>query len=185
MYLDPIDTRMVVQSLNITTKYLEWSLEKVGTASLTTRHVDIVSEMDRISLLESMGYMSQYVKPSIFEGRYVAQLIYKPEAISHLYRFDGNMRPLKLINRGLYSFEGRSLIIDPSAIDGEAAFTIRYSHHPEFYVIDVTREIRDSKVAGYRGMEDNTRFPMSAVMRRCHLVISSQNYWNPLGSNEH
>jgi hypothetical protein len=55
------------------------------------------------------------------------------------------------------------------------SLTIRYVHAPQYYVLDMGREVMNSFVQ-IRGEESNVSLPVSAVGRRSHYILDAEKF---------
>lgn len=177
VFINPVKTRMVVQSMNLSSKYGNWALERIGMANITTRYVDIVSDMDRITLTDSVSKFSQIVRPTISHNKLFAFLNYNVISILDVFLFKNDGSPLKLLSSSQYSHDGNKIIITDKKLYTEGmTVSVRYTHNIQYFIIDIIREMRESSVKNESNKETITKLPLSAVGRRCHYVLNPDNF---------
>ena len=182
-FVNKIETRMILSSMNIDTKYKEWSNERIGTAAITARDVDRISYMDKITLADSMSEFSQILHPQIIEinsfDKLVAFTFYDIEEIEAVFLFEGAGQKLKLLkNITDYTYQYNRIVLDDqySSLDNPT-ISVRYKHKPQFLVIDIPRDIMNSPIVNKEtGRLEEVALPLHAIGRRSHYVIDQENY---------
>lgn len=182
--VERVKTKMVLQSMNMDTRYKDWSVEKIGTASITCRYEDFISHGDRINILGIDAIHNQIIYPVIYPAlpapgaSYFSFLIYSPTKVEGVYRFNSASTKLVLISSTLYSIDENKIVFSPTLNSlVNPVFNIRYRHLPQFTVIDIGREVMLSPTeTEYREDLGPDRFPIHAIGRRSHLVIDKYNY---------
>lgn len=175
VFINPVKTKMVIQSMNISTKYAQWSVEKVGIAQITTRSVDNVGDMDRITLDESISKMSQIVRPKLYKGKLFAFTHYPIIKIIDVFVFKADDKKLVRLKMDQYSSERNKLILNKNLFEDDLSVTIRYQHPVQYYIVDIAREVRETHILDL-SKENLTKLPVSAVGRRCHHVLRPEEY---------
>ena len=176
VYLDRYDTRMLVHSINVNTKYKEWSEEKIGTASVTALARDYFSFMDRITIKDSMAIQSEIAFVKNTSTQSYIFTIYDPLSIDYMFIYAGDTVKLtKLVLNTDYTID-RNKIIFTSIYQDDIAVSIRYKCNLQYHVIDVPHDVRNSPVTGNTGSLENTLFPVQAIVRRSHYVIDALNF---------
>lgn len=180
VFLNKVKTRMLVHSMNLQTKYKEWSREILGTASITARDVDKLSYMDRITLLNTDTLHSQIIHPAIYQNKYFAYLDYPLIKVESVFMFIDPDRPLvKLeenvdfnINSSVFSLNYSKYYQKPNI-----TISISYHHSVAFHIIDLTRDILTMEIRNdISGIKEWKDLPIAAVGRKAHLVLGLDNY---------
>ena len=184
LYINRTLTRMVIQSMNVTTKLKEWSEERTGTANITARDVDRLSFMDRVTLLDSESEHSQVVflhKQPDTDFLYGTTRYDIVEEYS-VFLFDTVSTPLIKLEKGVDYTVDRNQIKLLAIEDGDIenpSISIRYTHRAEYTVLDLPRDVMVSTI---KDECDNTlkdvQFPLSAVARKTHYMLDRHDYEN-------
>ncbi len=176
LFINPVKTRMAIQSINLSTKTKEWSMEKTGTAAITTRNSELLGDMDKITLTASVSKISQVVIPVIFEKKWFAFVNYNIINIIEVFMFISDVKPLKKLDTKDYSVDGNKVILNMKLFKEDAVITVRYTHNVQYYVIDITRDVRQTMIDKGRGKEEVASLPVSGIGRRCHYVIKPDDF---------
>lgn len=183
IFVNKIQTRMIITSINVDTKYKEWSKERVGSVAVTARDVDRLSFMDRITLIDGQSEFSQVLHPQIIQVDLIDKLVgftfYDIEQIEAVFLFQGNTTKLKLLeNITDYTYQYNRIVLNEQYNDVDnPTVTIRYKYKPEFLVIDIPRDIMNSPVINKQtGYIEEQTFPIHAMAQRAHYVIDQENY---------
>lgn len=176
LYINRHKTRMVIQSMNIDTKYKEWSEERLGSARITARDVDQLAFMDRLTLINAEAVYSQVLHPKKDPGNtyFYSTTRYNIKRVKDIFLFKGvGVALQKLEEVTDYTIIRNQIRLNVS-FSNEVAPTIttRYIHEPEFTILDLSRDIMYSTirdVCSTTGKRD-VAFPISAVARRSHYM---------------
>jgi len=174
-----IKTKMVIQSINLDTKYREWSEERLGTIKITALSVDRLAFMDRITLLDAESTHNQVLFPKVFNNKLFTFTIYDINKITDLFFFIADDKPLRRLEEITdFTIGERNQIIFNDKFKKYENFTIsvRYTHAPQFHVLEITREIMRSDIEGLNKQTVLANFPVAAIGRRSHFVITQDNF---------
>ena len=177
VYINRYKTRMVIQSMNIDTKFKEWSEERVGQARITARDEENLTFMDRITVIGAETTTSQVLFPRVFDGEVKIKTTYSVSVVDEMYAFESNGTPLKKLyeNTDYTIVDNIITLSDTYSTWEDFTISIRYRHEPSFHVIDMVRETMNTIISTSTG-EKKTVMPISAVARRSHYVLDEQNY---------
>lgn len=175
VFMNPVGTKMIIQSMNLTTKTSQWSLDKIGMANITTRSIDILGDMDRVTLQKSVSKISQVVRPKLFGDTLFSFVNYPISNVIDVFLFQKDKSKLVKLDNKQYHADANKIIIDKSLYSDSMSVSIRYNHKIQYFIVDVTREVRDSKLLA-NGSDDVSKFPSSVIGRRCHFIIKPENY---------
>jgi len=178
-YINPTRTRAILHSMNLNTRFKEWSEESMGTVSISTRDVDEITFMDKLTLTEGLIPFSQVVYPVSFKGVLFAFTIYDIQEIRDVFIFEASDQKLtKLAVTEDFTFERNKLILNKKFSSYKSlCISVKYIHRPQYHVIDLNRELMRSDVTvESTGLLKNTPFPISAIGRRSHYILDAQNY---------
>ncbi len=186
IFINPKETRMVLSSMNLNTKYQSWSKENVGTASITALSEDETSFMDRISVVDGIAIFNETLFLKTFGSTYYWATIYDIKEILHLALFinvDTVLKPLKYgidftYVKNVITFLTASDYIRPLLPEQDISIVIRYKHSPQFHIIDIPRETIQSFITIMGEGEQKINLPIHAVGRRSHYVLDRQNFDN-------
>lgn len=179
--IERIKTKMFLQGMNLDTKMKEWSEEKIGTVKITTLEQDHISFMDRIIMLEGNSTYNEVIYPVKDNGIMFAPSIYPIKSIDRAMLFKSDKTKLKPLQENIdFTIKDSYLTLteEYSQIDN-LSISIRYTHLPQFHVIDLTRDIMiaDTTEHGIKG-KNKVFYPIAGIGRRSHFVLDKQNYNN-------
>lgn len=176
VFINRYKTKMVIQSMNVDTKFKEWSEEKLGNARITARDEEKLGFMDRITLIGSETTTSQVIFPKIISGGLKGKLIYNPISIDEIFCFVSDKDKLyKMEVNTDYTISNNVLTFDNKFTSwNDFTVTVRYRHEPSYHVIDLVREVMNT-VIKQGGQDKRVVMPISAVARKAHYVIDEQN----------
>lgn len=177
VYLNRHKTRMIVQAMNTSTKFKEWSEELIGSVRITARDEENISFMDRITMIGAEVITSQVLHPTEFNGEVRGKVIYDIKEIYEIFTFTSDDQPLKKLEENIdYTIGGNVLTFNTSYSSWENfTVSVRYAHEPTYHIIDMVRESMTTKVK-IGGQEKAVVMPVSAVGRKSHYVLDEQNY---------
>lgn len=192
LFVNASQTKIVLSAMNLNTKFLAWTEQNIGTASVTALSKDETSFMDRITVKDGIAIFSQVLFMKQFDDtssivNYFTT-IYNIKEIIYIALFRGTQQELLPLIYGTdftYSenkilFLTASDYIDTDLEEQDISIVVRYKHAPQFHIIDIPRETIQSFVnIGGEG-EKKIDLPIHAIARRSHYVLDSKNY---LGDN--
>jgi len=183
--VERVETRMVLQSMNLDTRYKEWSEEKLGMVKISALEKDILSHMDRIIARRGVTISNEVLHPKLFKGNFFAPTIYQIIEPLKIFLFQGPKEKLKPLTQEtdftfgkeedkiIFSDEIRRLHDQKR----QSVISIRYLHRPQFHVIDLVRDLMNSDIDSLETkLNINVPFPIHAVGRRSHYVLDKQNF---------
>lgn len=175
---NPKVTRMVLQGMNINTRYREWSQEMAGTVAITSRNVDKLEFMGRVTVKDSDSIYSQVLHPWSNNGELFAFTVYDIKDIYEVFLFQAADQPLIKLNPDNYSYERNKLILNASYAEiDELSVSIRYKHWTEYHIMDILKETRRSYIsdASTKGKQQSAMFPFNGIAKRSHYVLDPLN----------
>ena len=175
VYINPLQTKMVVQSINFKEKrFVDWSEETDGTVNITTRNDVRVGHMDRITILDSNSLYSQMVHLERYGNDLFGYLSYDPKSVLEAYVFEGQNKALQKLNDDEFSIDGNAVKLLNKNIGIESTdgigLTIRYLHEVQYLVVSNIHDIRNTKIRE-GGKVVGKRLPVSAIAKRLHNVM--------------
>jgi len=186
IFFNPTQTKMVIHSMNLNTKYKEWSQENIGTASISSLAETETSFMDRITVIDGEAIFSEVLFLKQYNSTYYWNTIYDIKEISFLGLFVGVEQILKTLVYGAdftytknkITFLTADDYIDPLATEQDISISIRYKHSPQLHIIDSPRETIQTFInIGGEG-EEVVSLPVHSIGRRSHYVLDRQNFDN-------
>lgn len=182
-FINPVQTKGIIQSINRNTRYQQWSAESIGNASITINNDDTLAFMDRVTMIDSEIFFSQILFPKQYKEVFFTYTTYDIVEISDVFLFLSDQDSLQLLKKGDdYNFSGNKLIVnDKYSAIANCTVSVRYKHRPQFHVIDLVRELRRSNIISkVSGKQQQISLPISAVIRRAHNVMNQQDYTGDL-----
>lgn len=174
-------TAGVIQALNRKTKFQNWTEDDKGTASLTVRAIDRLAFMDRITLLSVTSIYSENLKFKKYRDKLYAYTIYYPLLITEAYLFQGEDKMLKPLKLNIdYTIDENKLILNNnySNLNLEVlSISVRYTHYPQYNVIDIPREIIVNKQKNCAEDDVQADLPLNVVIRKAHYVLDAPNLY--------
>lgn len=172
-FINPRETRMVLQHMDAVQKYAGWSEELRGTVSITANADEALCYMDRITNLKGISrhqevLIARQVNSTVFS--YAAYGILKVEYIAKFVA--ATQKYVRLTEGTDYTFSGRSIIW--LTLPKDTTITIRYTHHPTFHIIEMKRDTMET----YRMTESGEKLqhmPDSIYARRAHYALDAEN----------
>ena len=174
VFLNKIKTRMLLHSMNLNTKFKEWSEEKVGTTSITCMDRDKISFMDKITLEDSISIHTEVLYPVMYQDVLFSYTTYKVKEIIALFMFVESDEKLKKLETPADFVADENIITFNEKYINRKDFrvSVMYNHYVSFYVIDVVRDMMNVfYIDELTGKEQNQQMPIHGVGRRLHYVI--------------
>lgn len=182
LWINPVQTKMVMQSMNVNPKYQEYGESLLGTVNISAREVDRLSKMDEITIQNAETESTQVLWLEYNETDEVYYTYTTNEIIETYYVafFEGTTNPLrKLEPETDYQIEGRKITFQPAFIDSintnDASIAIRYTHRPKYYIWEIGRDVMNSTVLT-DGSEKTINLPVNAIGMKADLVKDLENY---------
>lgn len=180
VFLDKIKTRMLLHSMNIETRYKEWSEEKMGTVSVSCRDVDQISFMDRITMIDSDSIHSQIIYPQYYKKQLFAYTSYLISETLDVFLFEDIDKKLKKLKIGDdFTYSGHVFFLNEKYYKSDFTLrvAIRYRHSIAYHVIDMTRDVRNLFVVNQsNGREESVRFPLHGIAKRAHYILDADRF---------
>lgn len=175
VFINPKQIKAVAQSINKDTKYKDWSVELLGTISLTVKSCFHLNYMDKITLLGATAPQSENLLVKDFSGQKYVNTIYGIKSIIDIFKFVDESQPLQLLTKGKdYSFEGNKILFN--GLQTGESISVSYVHNVQYNVLDLPHDIRQTIVLDSKSREQTLLLPISAVARRTHNVLDAPNF---------
>jgi hypothetical protein len=182
LYINRINTRMVVQSMSLNPKYENWGVYGAEISSVTALPEERLSYMDKITVLNAVSEHSEVLHPLKYDEEDDFLYAYSVYPIIDVYFLgifeDSNSKLIKLDAVEFSISDGNKIKIDSSLFpEGvEPRFTIRYSHNPAYYVMEMVRETMLATLNLGRGFQSQVEMPVHARAKRIDLFKDIENY---------
>lgn len=174
LWINPTQTRMVVQSANRDTKFKDWSEENMGRISITAMSREKMTMMDRITILNGKSIITEvpYARKTA-KNIFRARLIYPPIEVYDVFVFVGDKVPLLRLTAEQYQVTNTAVEITDNQINSKYAdslsLSIRYEHRPTYIVADLDREnIQQNEIDRNDERDEVKDFPLHAQGKRYH-----------------
>lgn len=200
VFINKTETRLLMHSMNMSTKYKDWTEENMGTVAVTAGESDRLSYMDRITLLDAISVSNQILHPKKINGFLRATLAYDVKEIEEAFMFLSADEPLKRLERVTdYEVLKNKIIFSQAITDYydtlgydergekiEVTIVLKYAHSPQFHVIDLVRETITVLNTNDKGKEEAQQMPINAVARRTnHFRIDESPFNEELFDNSY
>jgi len=176
VFINPMQIKVVAQSINKDTKYKEWSQERLGTASFTVRPEYHLSFMDKLTLLNSSTRSCENRIVYYQDNKFLINVVYPIDSVIEIFKFVSPFEPLVLIDASNYTIQGRFVSFSNNVVKQGDSLTISYDHKVQYHILDLNHDVRNTILLDDKSREEGLLLPVSAVGRRVDLVIDAQNY---------
>jgi hypothetical protein len=177
IFVNPTRTRMIIIGMSNDKKYNPEGRYDLGAAKITADEKDKLSFMDRITVSNATTDHTEVLYPTLTDDTSTLFVYtkYNIKSITFLGLFEGdNVKLKKLEEITDYTFENNIIkfnssynsLISPSV-------SIRYTHAPQYHVIDIDRDSMRSKI---NNGNEEIILPTHAMGVRAHLVKDAENY---------
>lgn len=184
VYVNPIETKALITSINRDTKYKDWNPEFIGTAAFTFMNVNRVSIGDRITLLERESIHSEVVeiRNILDDGDnpiYFSFLTYKPKVIDSVFFFvDINSNLVKVRDGDFGIGNSNPYVITYKNISSNGLASVTYQHSMVYHVLDIPHDFRISKHYDDNGKRSTVEMPVQAIARKKQFMFSEPTNFN-------
>jgi hypothetical protein len=171
---------VLISGMNAGRKQLAWSEQLVGTSSITVHSGERITVGDRIVNLSAEGEYTERLpkaQPGP-DGGLVLYPTYAPLRVRHLLAFISPRQALRTLRYelGHYALDeatGAVRILPAALLAPDTQFSIRYTHHPTFQIIDMPRDLVYTPTPGNNPRQASgaeQALPQHAVGRRLHYL---------------
>lgn len=180
VFINPIDTRAFITSINKSTTYKEWSPQFIGTVAVTMMNADRLSFMDRLTLMERDSVMSEGLNVQIhptLAKRFVF-CTYPVDTIESIFILNSVSTPLTLLTASQYSINPNNpFIVELAQGVTPIYISITYRHKVTYNVIDIPHDFRISKSYDDNGKKKTEEMPVQAIARKTQYGLgNATNY---------
>lgn len=171
VFINPTQIKAVITSINKSTKFKEWSVEMLGTFSITVKSDFKLNFMDKITVINSSTPHSEVLKVFSMEDKVISKTIYPMEDILEIFLFESPTSKLTLLKKGVdYTFHDNEIVY--SNVDSERYVSISYLHKLQYNILDLNHDVRNTISLDSSSREIPNELPISAVARRIHNVLN-------------
>ncbi len=167
---------IVLQSMNRNTKYQQWSEANTGTVSITAKYSDRLSIMDRVTLTKGEDIHTQLLSfEELSNKKLSAYTSYKIKAILQCFLFISESKPLKQLEESIdFTIDSNTIVLSNKfkAAQNDYQISIRYSHTPQYYIMDIPRNIMHNQKLICEGDLTEQDFPVHCIGRISHEVLN-------------
>lgn len=186
IFVNRTETKMVIQSMTLDTKFKSWSKELMGTARITAFNEQELAYMDRITVrnAEMISNEVLHFKLDISGGGagiLRAYCRFNIIGIDAIYLFKSPTEKLQVLTTDDFTIiDGQWIELGSEFVGLEnSTITIRYTHHPQYHILELTRNTIESyvlKKTDNLNRDESDKFPVSAVGRLANFVLDQENY---------
>jgi hypothetical protein len=181
LFINPEEIRVILRNQNENTTYKSWSAESIGNVSISTANNVQLCHMDKLTVLDTLATFGEvrHFKKSENDILF-AYCSYQVCDVDYISMFvDESTKLTRLVKDIDYTFDGNRLFLTSKYVadyvdDNTYSVTIRYQHQPSYYVIDLPRQVAQSRKT-YNSKEELIDLPISAVGKRSHFVLDAEN----------
>ena len=191
VFINPIETRAIITSINKDTKYKFWSPEFKGTVAATLRDVNKLSFMDKIILKDRYSVMSE-VRPvkSVVVGDVTQKFVftsYPITNVNHVFLYVDESHPLTRLTSAQYSISTdnpyvlklSSSITYPTGFNG--VISIDYDHRIQYNVVDIPHDVRTTTYVTESGQKKMQEMPISAILQKSQYLTGDSPLYSGIG----
>lgn len=194
-WIDPIETIGLITGINKNTEYKDWSVELIGTISLSIRDLgtndeEKVSFYDKVTLLQRSA---SQVKPFAYHteilkvrddgtGNKYVFTTYKVQSVLSMFKFVAVDEKLQRVTDFTVSTTNPYVIdLGNSVYCEDEVISIRYKADIQYTVLDLPHEVRHTTKNGKGNRFDTQTMPIQAVCRRVHLTQADRKNYDGTG----
>jgi len=175
-FINPIQTKAIISSINKQTKYQQWSPELAGTVNISVRNSERFSFMDKITFVTRTSIFSEVCKILSNGAQKFVFCSYKVNSIRNIWMFNTDTTKLTLIDPSNYTINpNNKLVVLLNGISYPAGFnnviSIEYEHNISYNIIDIPHDFRSSFIINENGVSVEHNMPVNGVARRSHMEL--------------
>lgn len=181
IFVNPYQTRMIMQKINLVNDFTPWSEENRGFVNISFNANEELTFMDKITDVNGIATFNQILFFKEAQDTTVfAYTAYPIKEIKYIGLFKADNQPLQRLVEGVdYTFTNNIIkLINSSLIDaqgvGNTSISVRYKHAPVFFLMEMKRETMETFEFNGGG-EQLKHLPLSAIARRAHYILNTEN----------
>lgn len=187
VFINPINTKAFITSINRTTKYKDWSPEMIGTIAVTLMNSNKIGFMDKLVMKKHYGMMSEDLTVrtnlhTVPTYQRFAFATYGMTEINSVFVFNGPMNALVKLAAADYRINPvNNYVIDIKSSNLPAGFngkvSVSYHHYMTYQVIDIPHDLRITKSYMNSGKRVEEEMPVQAIARKSQYEMGkASNY---------
>lgn len=188
VFINATTTKSLILSQSKQLKFgLQGEVLNSGQISVTPLSGIIMTENDRITLLDSIGVVSEQPRPYLNDtGQVVLKFNYIIKSVETLFRFVSTSLPLQRIEEEDYEIDGNTLKLNTDKFkSADVTFSSRYFYNPQYIIVDIAKHVRNIHLADDFGTLNQTVYPQLCIARLAHYTFnqdenSIDNGWNEI-----
>ena len=112
VFINSTQDRAILSSINFSTEYKDWSVEKIGTINVTLQRRGFLSYMDKIIVKDSQVIQSEVIYPKVFNSNFFSYTIYDISSVVEIFQFVTPTEKLALLVEGTdYTVERNKVLL--------------------------------------------------------------------------
>lgn len=177
VFINPVETRMILKGMKITPNYKAWSEEIVGDLDVTASDIEELTFMDRLTLLDGKAIYNEvlFFKNNTANTITFAFTAYAVKKVLYMGYFVGVDDEFQQLVLGTdYTVDNNIVkLINPAivAVQDFISITIRYIHAPVYLMVDMKRESMET--FELTDKEELIHLPIAGTARRQHYILGS------------
>lgn len=176
VFVDAVQTKAFIQSINKNTKYKDWSPELVGTISITFMSNNRFGLMDKISLINNTSMMSEVLRVRNYNSNRFVFCTYKPKLIKDIYFYVSDTESLIKLDVEDYVISSKNpfiIYIRPDIMinSSNSYISVYYEHNITYNIIDIPHDMRITKEYDNNGKKSQADMPMQAIARKSQYEL--------------
>lgn len=176
-FINPIETRIVLQGVEIVTKLEGWSEQLQGMMRISCPANLDLTHMDKITALDGDDWYNEALPVELYGSTLFTYATYPIKKIKHIGLFTSVNTKYQWLQPSDYSVDKSAItILNTYGHDiNDIMITIKYKYAPIFYV----RELKRSTMETFKYVdgigEKVQHMPLSAYAQRAHYVLNQPN----------
>lgn len=181
VFINPIQTKVLITGVNRDTKYKQWSQELIGNVSVSLRDIEQSGFMDRITILNETAIFSEVRKIRQVEVTPLSFLnfiflSYEVKNIEDIFVFKADNQKLIRLNSEQWIVNPNnpySIVFTDDVLTQSSNLTVsvRYKHNVQYHILDIPHVIRSSNITNGFGQLEKVRLPNQYMARLAHYVL--------------
>jgi len=178
LYINAVQTKMLIQNMNTETKYKSWSEEKMGMCSISAFSENQLSIYDRITLMNDTSILSELRDIRESSGGILFVFpSYRPVSIFEIYRFVDVNQQLVRIPEAEYTLSNFTIRFTAnSGVTKGSIVSIRYRYQTQYHITDIPKEVRGGNMVNTKGQTEREKYPVHATATRAHESLDYPDF---------
>lgn len=162
LYIDPVETRMLMQGIKLNQSFFAYGRWDMGNMLVTAEPEFNINFGDRLTLSNGVARFPERVVRT--KGSTSDKLKYEPLSIDHI-SWVGRDGSLVVIDPTEVTIVDDTIVWAGTQPDAGSFYSISYMYRPRYVVMDLIHHHRDSTIAG-----THYQFPVQAVAKLDFLI---------------